>query len=91
MNYRFRAARSFWRSWSRLSADQREAARHAFRIFKQDPFDPRLRTHKIHRLSAHYGHTIYAVDIAADLRAAFYIEDDTLWSVAIGTHDIYRG
>jgi hypothetical protein len=43
MNYRFRAAKSFWRSWSRLSADQQQTARKAFQVFKQNPFDPRLR------------------------------------------------
>jgi hypothetical protein len=58
--------------------------------FQQNPFDPRLRAHKIHRLSAHYGRTIYAVDIAADLRAAFYVEGETVWSVSIGTHAIYE-
>lgn len=61
-----------------------------FQLFKQNPFDPRLRAHKIHRLSAHYGRTIYAVDIAADLRAAFYVEGETVWSVSIGTHAIYE-
>ncbi len=91
MNYRFRAAHSFWRSWSRLSETQRQAALRAFPIFKANPFDPRLRAHKIHRLSAHYGRTIYALDIAGDLRAAFYIEGETVWSVSIGTHDIYKG
>ena len=78
MNYRFRAAKSFWRTWSKLSADQQHAARKVFPIFKQNPFDPRLRAHKIHRLSAHYGCTIYAVDIAADLRAAFCVEGETV-------------
>ncbi len=62
----------------------------AYGIFKQNPFDPRLRTHKIHRLSAQYGKTIYSVYIESDLRAVFYLENDTNWSVAIGTHDIYR-
>jgi mRNA-degrading endonuclease YafQ of YafQ-DinJ toxin-antitoxin module len=90
MNYRFRAAKSFWRSWSRLSTDQQQAARKAFQIFKQNPFDPRLRAHKIHRLSAHFGRTIYAVDIAADLRAVFYLEGETVLSVSIGTHAIYE-
>jgi hypothetical protein len=51
MNYRFRASKSFWRSWSRLSEVQPRAARQAFPIFKANPFDPRLRAHKIHRLS----------------------------------------
>jgi hypothetical protein len=91
VSYRYRASRSFWRSWNQLSSTQQEAARAVFRIFKLNPFDPRLRVHKIHRLSAHFGRTIYALDIAADLRAAFYIEGDTLWSVAIGTHAIYKG
>jgi len=89
MNCRFRAAKSFWRGWSKLSNDQQEAARQAFRLFQTESF-PRLRAHKIHRLSAHYGRTIYALDIAADLRAAFYVEGETIWSVSIGTHDIYE-
>ena len=91
MKYRFRAARSFWRGWSKLTAIEQKAAREAFVIFKINPFDPRLRAHKIHRLSAHYGRTIYAVDILGDLRAALYLEGDTVWSVSIGTHDIYKG
>jgi hypothetical protein len=91
MNYRCRAAKSFWRSWSRLSEDQQRAARRVFPLFKANPFDPRLRAHKIHRLSAYYGRTIYAVDIAGDLRATFYIEGETVWSVSIGTHDLYKG
>jgi hypothetical protein len=90
MKYRFRASRSFWRNWNKLSSIQQTAARQTFSIFKINPFDSRLRAHKIHRLSAYYGRTIYAVDIAADLRATFYIEGETVWSVSIGTHDIYK-
>jgi hypothetical protein len=91
MKYRFCASRSFWRSWSRLSEVQQRAARQAFLIFKANPFDPRLRAHKIHRLSAQYGRTIYAVEIAGDLRATFYVEGEIVWSVSIGTHDLYKG
>ena len=91
MNYRFRAAKSFWASWSKLSEVQRRAALLAFPIFKANPFDPRLRAHKIHRLSAHFGRTIYAVDIAGDLRATFFVEGEIVWSVSIGTHDVYKG
>jgi hypothetical protein len=78
MKYRFRAAKSFWRSWSGLSEVQRRAVRQAFAIFKTNPFDPRLRAHKIHRLSAQYARTIYAVDIAGDLRATFFLEGETV-------------
>lgn len=91
MKYRFRAARSFRRALLNFSRDQKRSAKAAFLVFKEDPFDPRLRTHKIHKLSAAYGKTIYAVYLEADLRAVFYVEGGTVWSVDIGTHAIYRG
>ena len=90
MTYKFKASKRFWKSFEALPAAQRAAARSALRIFKQDPFDPRLRTHKIHRLSAALKHTVHAVVIEGDLRAAFYIEGDMIHSFAIGTHDIYK-
>jgi hypothetical protein len=91
VKYRFRVAKPFHRDLAKLPPDQYRSAVKAYKIFKQNPFDSRLRPHKIHRLSAQYGKTIYSVSIEADLRAAFYIEGNTVWSVAIGTHSIYRG
>ena len=90
MKYRFRAVEPFWTQFYRLSASQKDAARRAWKIFKENPFDPRLRPHKIHRLSAIYGRTIYAVDIEADLRSTFYVEGDLVVSIDIGTHEIYK-
>jgi len=52
MKYRYRAVERFWTIFYRLSPAQKEAARKVWLIFKEDPFDARLRTHKIHRLSA---------------------------------------
>ena len=91
MKYRFRAARSFRRALAKLPPEERRMAAAAFKIFKQNPFDPRLRPHKIHKLSAIYGITIHAVEIAGDLRAVFYVDGQTVWSVDIGDHGIYRG
>jgi len=54
MKYRYRAVERFWTSFYRLSPAQKESVRKAWKIFKEDPFDPRLRTHKIQSLSAHY-------------------------------------
>jgi mRNA-degrading endonuclease YafQ of YafQ-DinJ toxin-antitoxin module len=88
--YRYQATEAFWTSFYRLSEQQKESTRRAWQIFKLDPFDPRLRTHKIHRLSAHYRRTIYAVEIEGDLRAVFYIDDDLVITVDIGTHDVYK-
>ncbi len=68
----------------------KESARRAWNIFKEEPFDPRLRTHKILRLSANYGRTIYAVEIESNLRLLFYLDGETVVSLIIGTHDIYK-
>jgi hypothetical protein len=90
MKYRFRAAERFWTCFYRLSPSNKAAARNAWLIFKENPFDARLGTHKIQRLSAYYRRTIYAVKIEGDLRSTFYLDGDTVVSLTIGTHDIYR-
>ena len=91
MKYRYRAVERFWTSFYRLAPAQKESARRAWIIFKEDPFDPRLRTHKIQRLSAQYGRTIYVVEIEGDFRATFYLDGETVVSLTIGTHAIYKG
>lgn len=91
MKYRFKPTQNFWESFYDLNPDQKESTRRAWEIFKENPFDPRLRTHKIHRLSARYGRTIYAVVIDGDLRVVFFIEGDCVVTVDIGTHDLYKG
>lgn len=88
MNYR--ATEAFWESFYDLRGAQKESVRRAWLIFKEDPFDPRLRAHKIHRLSNFYHRTIYAAVIEADLRILFYIDAETVWTVDVGTHDLYR-
>jgi hypothetical protein len=50
MKYRFRATRAFWRSFGKLPVQEQRRARDVFIIFKQNPFDPRLRSHKIQKL-----------------------------------------
>ena len=91
MKYRFKPTQGFWESFHDLSPAQKDSARRAWKIFRENPFDLRLRPHKIHRLSAHYGRTIHAVDIEADLRAVFFVDGDCVVTVDIGTHDFYRG
>ncbi|MDQ3120489.1 MAG: hypothetical protein M3Q89_13150 [Verrucomicrobiota bacterium] len=90
MKYRFRATRTFWRSLQDLPAAQQQSARAAFVIFRSNPFDARLCSHKIHRLSARYGRTIYAAVIEGDLRTVFYIDHHVVVTVDIGSHSVYR-
>jgi hypothetical protein len=90
MKYRFKASRGFWKSFSKLPGPQQASAKAVFKIFKADPFDPRLRPHKINSLSSYYGKTVYAAVIEGDLRAVFYVEGDVTFTVDIGSHAIYR-
>ena len=90
MAYRYRATPQFWRSYAKLTELQQASARRAWLIFKENPFDPRLRTHKIASLSARFGCTIHSVWIEGDLRAVFYLDGSDCISVDIGTHAIYR-
>ena len=87
---KFRASETFWRNFYELPSRQKESARRAWKIFKENPFDPRLRTHKIHRLSSLLRRTVYAVDIEANLRVVFYLDGETVRTVDIGTHEIYQ-
>lgn len=90
MNYTFKATKTYWRKFYALSEPQKQSTRAAWSIFRVDPFDPRLRTHKIHRLSAAAGHTVYSVVIEGDLRSLFYIKENVVYSFDIGTHRVYR-
>jgi hypothetical protein len=91
MKYRYRASERFWTSFYRLAPAQKDLCRKAWKIFKENPFDHRLRAHKIQRLSAFYDRPIYAAEIEADLRLLFYLEGDSVVSLVVGTHDIYKG
>ncbi len=90
MTWQFQATETFWKKFYALSLRQKESTRAAWEVFKQDPFDLRLGTHRIHSLSARYGRTIYSVVIEGDLRVVFYLEGGMVWTVDIGTHAIYR-
>jgi mRNA-degrading endonuclease YafQ of YafQ-DinJ toxin-antitoxin module len=89
VSYEYKAVPNFWKKFYALNSAQKQAVREAWAIFKNDPFDARLRTHKIHSLSAEFGKTVYAVAIESDLRVVFLIRGNTVISVDVGSHDIY--
>ena len=90
MKYDFQASETFWKKFYRLSPEQKESVRLAWTIFKENPFDPRLGTHRINSLSAHYKKTIYSLVIESDLRAVFYCEGNTVRTIDIGSHSVYK-
>jgi mRNA-degrading endonuclease YafQ of YafQ-DinJ toxin-antitoxin module len=87
---KYKASEEFWKNFYDLSTSQKASARYAWEIFKENPFDPRLRTHKINALSGRAGRTIYSTWVEDDLRVVFYISGDTVFTLDIGTHGIYR-
>ena len=90
MKYRYVAQPKFWKNYRKLSVSQQDSARAAWQLFKHDPFDARLHTHRINSLSSIFKRTVYAVVLEGDLRIVFYIEGDTVVTVNIGSHDIYK-
>jgi hypothetical protein len=90
VSYEYKATEKFWKNFYALSDDQKASVREKLRVFKADPFDPALGTHKIRILSAYARHTIYSVVIEADLRSLFRIDQNTITSLDVGTHDLYQ-
>lgn len=86
----FKATENFWRQFYNLPTRQKTLVREKWKIFKVDPFDPRLGTHKINSLSARMGKTVRAVVIEGDLRVTFVIDGDLVTTIDMGTHSIYR-
>jgi hypothetical protein len=88
--YRYVATESFWKSFYALPPEKKASTRAAWDIFKNDPFDARLRTHVIHRLTALRHNKVYSVSIEGNLRVVFEIINGDLITFGIGTHDIYQ-
>ncbi len=88
--YSYKATESFWRAFYSLPPAQKEKTREVWRIFKIDPFDPRLRTHKVERLSGIAKTTVYSVVVESNLRILFKIQGNVVVTMDMGTHAIYR-
>ena len=59
-------------------------------LFKNDPFHPSLGTHKINRLTSLHKSTVYGVVIEGNLRVVFKIVGNEVFTIDIGSHDVYR-
>jgi len=90
LKYIYKVSEEFWKNFYQLSPSQKASARYAWEIFKDDPFDPRLKTHKIHSLSSQANRVVRSVWIEDDLRSVFFISGNIVYTFDIGTHEIYR-
>lgn len=77
----------FVRQFKKLPKEVKGAALEYEKLFRENPFDPRLRTHKLHGTMQEY----WAFSISYNYRIGFtFIESDLVHFHAIGSHDIYK-
>ena len=77
---------TFLRQYKKLKADVQSYAEKKELIFRQNPFDLRLKTHKLHgRLS-----DLWAFSVTNKIRIKFeFREEQSIIFHAVGDHDIY--
>ena len=76
----------FAKEYKKLPLKIKQSAEKKEKIFRKDPFDPRLRTHRLTGQLKQF-HS-FSVDFY--YRIIFeIIDDETIWFHSIGTHEIY--
>ncbi|MFA6992553.1 MAG: type II toxin-antitoxin system mRNA interferase toxin, RelE/StbE family [Candidatus Gracilibacteria bacterium] len=77
----------FLKKYRRLSKEIKDIAKLKEVIFKNDCFDTRLRTHKLHgRLN-----NLWAFSLSSKYRIVFEVmENESVIFHTVGTHDIYE-
>lgn len=79
--------RSFKSYRKRLSNKELDKLRKALLIFKKDPFDPRLKTHKLKGNLKNY----WSFSISYSDRILFrFLDNETVFFIDIGDHSVYR-
>jgi addiction module RelE/StbE family toxin len=77
----------FARQFKKLSKEAKTSAFQCEKIFRDNPFNPKLKTHKLHGTMKEY----WAFSISYDYRMGFtFIDGDLVRFHAIGSHDIYQ-
>lgn len=77
----------FLREYKKLPHSVKLKAQNKELIFRQNPFDLRLKTHKLTGKLSH----LYSFSIDYHFRILFYFENETeVWFISIGTHSIYK-
>lgn len=82
-----RVTSKFKKSFKRLPKNVKDNAKEKEKIFRANPFDPRLDTHKLHGKYKDY----WAFMIVGQYRIMFtFAKKNTVDFINIGTHEIYK-
>lgn len=77
----------FEREYRKLFSETKEKAKEKEKVFRKDPFDPQLKTHKLHgRLN-----DFWAFSIDYRFRIVFkFFEKNEVKFYAVGDHSMYK-
>jgi mRNA-degrading endonuclease YafQ of YafQ-DinJ toxin-antitoxin module len=76
----------FEKHYRKLPKRAKEEAQQKELLFRENPFDPALRTHKLHGKDK----DAYAFWISHSWRIKFiFLDEDSVLFLDVGTHDIY--
>jgi len=77
----------FMKQFKKLPKDAKESALKCEKLFRNNPFDPKLKTHKLHGSMKEY----WAFSISYNYRIGFtFMGDNLVRFHAVGTHNIYK-
>jgi hypothetical protein len=74
----------FWTAYRALPTDIRDAARKAYRLFRDNPYHPSLQFKRVHDREP-----IYSTRVTRAYRAVGLVDNDKITGFWIGTHDDY--
>ena len=76
----------FIKQYKKLPADIKNLAEKKEKIFRNDPYDPKLKTHKLHGDLMNF----YAFRLNSKIRVIFaFDKDGNIRFYSVGNHDIY--
>lgn len=77
----------FAKEYKRLPPEIKTLAEKKEKIFRSDPYDPRLKTHALQNKLKGF----WSFSINRQTRIIFeFIDQNTIWFHSIGSHDIYK-
>ncbi len=77
----------FAKQFKKLPKEVKESAIECEKLFRVNPFDPKLKTHKLHGTMKDY----WAFSISYSYRVGFtFVEGNLVRFHTVGTHSVYR-
>ena len=83
---RIRVTSKFKKSFRKLPKEIQEKAKEKEVLFRENPFNPRLNTHKLHGKYKNF----LAFSVVGQYRILFSFTNSSADFINIGTHEIYK-